>query len=110
MADYSGALKKFRETGYTKTGGEAPDKDEDTSVRTIKLTDEEAKELAGAEPGMEMTCEVTGKLEDNVLRVMTVKKSGGGGPDVESDAAEMMSKFRDSQAPVTQPQTMPSPS
>lgn len=119
MADYSGALKKFRDEGYPKdkgtdlTGDNAASGAEPDSVRTLKLTDDEAKELqsyAGA-PGEEQTCQITGKLEGNTLRVMSVTGSGMmGEPNVNADAEEMMNQFRGSQAPMVQSQTVPSPS
>lgn len=122
MADYSGALKKFRDSGYPKdketdlTGDNAASGAGDAAdtVRNLKLTDDEAKELQSYQsaPGEEQTCQVTGKLEGNTLRVMSVSGSGemGGGQDVNADAEEMMNQFRGAQAPMVQQQTVPSPS
>jgi hypothetical protein len=106
MADYSGALKKFRDGGYPESKDEKPD-DQEQGVRVIKLTDDEAKELQSYKEGdgMEQTCEVTGKLEGNTLRVMSVRRSGGMEPNMDADAAEAMGK-----PPMMQSQTLPSPS
>lgn len=121
MADYSGALKKFRDGGYPKDKGTGPDLTGDNaaagaapeSVRTLKLTDDEAKELQSyqAAPGEEQTCQITGKLEGNTFRVMSVSGSGEmGEPNVNADAEEMMNQFRGGQVPMVQSQTLPSPS
>ena len=115
MPDYSGALKKFRDSGYPKNGDDEGGDDqpsESSGVRTIKLTDDEVKELSSYQkgPGEEQVCEVSGKLEGNVLRVLSVRSPGGEGPDVNADAEEMMSQFRNGQPPMTQSQTLPSPS
>lgn len=114
MADYSGALKKFREDGYPKDKGD--EKPESSGVRTLKLTDEEAKSLEPYQekfgPGQEMVIEATGKLEGTTFRVMSIQyaegKGGEGQMDMNADAEEMMSKFR--QGPMMQSQTVPSPS
>lgn len=113
MADYSGALKKFREDGYPKDKGEgAP---ESSGVRTLKLTDDESKELAPYQekfgPGEEMVIEATGKLEGNTFRVVSVRYAQGGedgSMDANADAEEVMAKFRP--GPMMQSQTIPSPS
>lgn len=99
MPDYSGTLKKFRESGYPKESDKPSEPQEQSGVRSIKLSDEEAKELASysQDPGQEAQCLVTGKIEGNTLRVMSVKSAGGGGPDVHADAEEMMSQFRQGQ-------------
>lgn len=112
MADYSGALKKFRDSGYSKdTSDDAASGSEPDSVRNLKLTDDEAKELQSYQkvPGEEQTCQVTGKLEGNTLRVMSVTGAGMMGPDMDADAEEAMSKYN-SPGPMVQSQTVPSPS
>jgi hypothetical protein len=115
MPDYSGALKKFRDSGYSKTGPEEPEegKEESSGVRTLKLTDEESKELTPYQekfgPGQEIVIEATGKLEGNVFRVMSVKYAEGGAPEGNADAEELMSKYRD-EVPTMRMQTSPSPS
>lgn len=112
MADYSGALKKFRDSGYPKDT-QGPDAQAQTpGVRTIKLTDEEVKELSAyaTGPGEEQVCEVSGTLDGNTLRVISVGSpdSGADPMDANADAEQVMSKFR--QGPITQSQTIPSPS
>lgn len=112
MPDYSGALKKFRDSGYPKDDGDDDEKPESLGVRTIKLTDEEAKELSQyGQPGEEVECTVMGKVEGNTLRVMSVRSpsaEGDGNPDVNADAEAVMSRFRP--GPMMQSQTIPSPS
>lgn len=115
MADYSGALKKFRDSGYPNdaSGASGPDaQSASTGVRTIKLTDEEVKELSAYStgPGEEQVCEVSGKLDGNVLRVISVGSpdSGADPMDVNADAEKVMSGFRP--GPMMQSQTIPSPS
>jgi hypothetical protein len=87
MPDYSGTLKKFRDSGYPK---DKSDSDKETSVRVIKLTDDEAKELESYSQGAgsEQVCEVSGKLEGNTFRVMSV--SGSGDPDMNVGPQEAM--------------------
>lgn len=114
MADYSGTLKKFRESGYPKDAGQADENPSDpasSGIRTIKLTDDEAKELGqSGQPGDEVECTVSGKIEGNTLRVMSVSSPGADdqNPDANADAEAVMSKFR--QGPMVQSQTIPSPS
>lgn len=110
MADYSGALKKFRDEGYPKVKGDEPPQTAGPEpVRTIKLTDDEVKALAGdgLEPGAELTCQITGKLEGSTFRVMSVESTGIEGPNMDADAAEAMGKMP---PPMVQSQTVPSPS
>jgi len=115
MADYSGALKKFRDSEPVPEGGPSPDEAAagaaPDSVRTLKLTDDEVKDLESyaGQPGSEQTCTVTGKLEGNTLRVMSVSGAGQMGPDMNADAEEAMSKYN-SPGPMMQSQTVPSPS
>lgn len=116
MADYSGALKKFRDSGYPDkapalSGDNAAKGAAPESVRTIKLTDEEAQELQSyqAAPGEEQTCQVTGKLEGTTLRVTSVTGSGPMEPNMNADAEEAMSQYN-SPGPMVQSQTVPSPS
>lgn len=115
MADYSGALKKFRDDGYPKAKGDGsgssdapPETAGPEPVRTIKLMDDEVKALSegGVDPGSEVTCQITGKLEGNTLRVMSVESTGIQGPDmgVNPDEAGL------GQPPMMQSQTVPSPS
>lgn len=111
MADYSGTLKKFRDEGYPKAKGETdtpPETAGTDSVRTIKLTDDEMKDLSqyNQDPGSEVTCQVTGKLEGNTLRVMSVTNTGIEGPDMDVDPEEAGL----GQPPMMQSQTVPSPS
>lgn len=96
---FAESLKKFRDAGYS--GRSEPDdgddeKEESSGVRTIKLTDDEAKELASyGKPGEEAVCEVSGKIEGNTLRVMSVRASGGGRPmDENADAEALMAQMR----------------
>lgn len=115
MPGFSGALKKFRDEGYPKERSSGPDeKSETPGVRVLKLTDDEAKELASYSEGdgIEQTCEVTGKLEGNTLRVMSVRSPGADaeGPDLDADAEEAMMKSGMGAPPIVQSQTLPSPS
>lgn len=115
MPDYSEALKKFRESGYPKDKGDGGE-ESSSGVRTIKLTDDEKKSLEPYQQkfglGEEMVLEVTGRLEDHGFRISSVKYAEGGesegSMDVNADAEEMMSKYR--QGPMMQTQTIPSPS
>lgn len=113
MADYSGALKKFRDSGYPKEPDKPEEDEKSSGVRTIKLSDEEAKELTPYQekfgPGEEMVIEATGKLEGDVFRVMSVKyaEGKGGGMNMNADAESVMNQMR---PPMMQNQTIPSPS
>lgn len=113
MPGYSGALKKFRENGYSKDESPKEDDAKESSGRTIKLTDDERQELSPyAEKfgGDEIVIEVTGRLEDHGFRISSLKYAQGGkeeGPS-DADAAELMAKMRG--GPVMQSQTIPSPS
>jgi hypothetical protein len=98
----SGVLKGFRDKGY---GAENVEPDDGDS-RVIKLTDDEVKALAQYGDGKEATCQVTGRVNGNELTVTSVSAGGGGENDEMAEA--VMSKM--GQAPVMQPQTMPSPS
>ncbi len=91
MADYSGALKKFRESGYPEDDSEDDEKSESSGVRTFKLTEEEAKELQPYQekfgPGEEMVVEATGKLEGTTFRISSVKYAQG---EEKEDASQVM--------------------
>lgn len=84
-------LKKFRKEDSGDTGGEKPSlgKPEESGEkmsRELKLTGDEMKAFADAQPGQDLACEVHGTLEgDGRFRVMSVSPVGGGesygGPD-----------------------------
>ena len=101
----SDVLKNFRQSGYSKE----KESDEHASPRVIKLTDDEIKEVSqysGGEPGGEVKCEVSGRLEkDGHFHVMSVHTSGGGMDDEKDMAAEVAGR-----PPMMQNQTLPSPS
>jgi len=109
-------LKNFRATDYGKDPGAAPDPGSSDpkapeGPRSIKLTDEEAKDLQNyGEPGTEQQCLVTGRLDDKgEFTVISVQGQGGPGPGDENDmAAQVMGKM--GMPPTVQQQTMPSPS
>lgn len=104
----SDVLKNFRGSDYGagEKGDKPSEKSEGTSSRTIELSPEEAKSLGGAEPGAEVTLQVTGRLEDTHFHIMSVQGQGGES-DTNADAEAVMSKMR---GPMTPMQTMPSPS
>ncbi len=114
MPGYSEALQKFRSGGYPESNEDKDNESEGPGgVRVIKLSEEEAKELQPYQekfgPGEEMVIEATGKLEGTSFRVMSVKYAqGGGAPDENKDAEEMMNKFRATQGPMMPSQTVPS--
>jgi hypothetical protein len=97
-------LKNFRQSGYGEKDSTDEESGEPSSSRILKLTDDEIKTIGETEPGTEVTCEVSGKLEDGSLRVMSVRGSGGG---MEKD---MASKVAGQVPPMMQAQTLPSPS
>jgi hypothetical protein len=103
---YGDALKNVRNKDY---GDDEKEKEEGpSSVRIIKLTDDEMKELQQYQggPGQEQTCEVTGKLEeDGHFHVMSVHLPGGGGM-TDEDAA----KVAGVEPRMVNMQTQPSPS
>jgi hypothetical protein len=106
----SDALNNMRSQDYgaKPDAGETPE--ESSGVRVIQLTEEEQKELQGysGKPGEEITCEVSGKLEqDGHFHVMSVRGTGGGGLDEDAKAVAEGSLGG---APLMQSQTMPSPS
>jgi hypothetical protein len=118
MPDYSGALKKFRDSGYPKPKagdegdqGDAPSADATAapSVRVIKLTDDEAKELQSYQdsPGAEQVCQVTGKLDGTTFRVMSVSALDA---EMEPDMDVSPDEAGLGDAQMVQSQTMPSPS
>src|ERR1700751_5083053 len=106
----SEALDHLRTSDY---GGDSKDKpSEKEGVRVLKLSEPEAKELAGYQekmgPGSEMVIEDTGKLEGDHFHVMSVKYAqGGGGQDTNADAEAVMDKMRG--IPMMAPQVQPSP-
>lgn len=88
---------------------ENPSEPVSSGVRTIKLTDDEAKELSQyGQPGEEVECTVMGKVDGTTLRVMSVGSGNDENPDANADAEAVMSKFRN--GPPVQSQTIPSPS
>jgi hypothetical protein len=115
MVDYSGALKKIRDEGYPKAQGNAPTEQPEAATptaRIIKLTDDEAKELQSYSEGegTEQTCEVTGILDGNKLKVTSVRSPEGMEPDMDDMAEEAMGKSGIGATPMVQNQTLPSPS
>jgi hypothetical protein len=111
--DVSGALKSFRDGGYGGKDASSEPK-EAAGPRTITLTDDEAKELAGYSggEGAEQECLVTGRLSGSELTVTSVKSSGGGQDDMAKEVMDRMGGAGrlGSPAPMMQNQTMPSPS
>ena|SRR5258708_1567597 len=104
------ALKKFRTQGYGSTDAPTDPKESSAGPRVIKLTDEEVKGLAQyGQSGEEVTCEIHGRVNGSELAVTSVSAPGGGGGQVDAnaDAEAVMAKMR---GPMTQMQTMPSPS
>ena len=94
----SDVLKNFRATDYGKDPGavDSPDPENPEGPRSIKLTDEEAKELEGyGEPGTEQQCLVTGRLDDNgEFTVISVHAPGSSAPGDENEmAAQVMGKM-----------------
>ncbi len=89
-------LKKFRGSDYgaNKEALDKPEEETDDApetVRTIKLTDEEAKALqpSGVHPGEEITLEISGKLEeDGRFQVMSVQAAAPDGME-EEDVAKV---------------------
>lgn len=100
----SDVLNKFRNKGYGKDEPSGDDEKSPEGARTIKLTDDEAKEIQGGSQGdgAEQTCQVTGRLNGSEFTVTSVH-SGGGMPDEKNMAAQVAG-----QPPM--PMTMPSPS
>lgn len=99
----SDVLKGLRSSSY----GDTKSKDEDgpSETRSFKLSDEEMKSLGGEEHGSEVTLQVSGRVTDGMFHVTSVQGPGGGEPDVNADAEQVMAKMRPMQM-----QTVPSPS
>lgn len=109
----SDVLKGFRSSGYEKKEDAPQEKEKESSgVRTLKLTDDEAKEIAGYQqgPGQELTCEITGKLEDDGhFHVMSVHLPGGSQGDM-NEMAKSVAGSSLGGTPMMNMQTQPSPS
>jgi hypothetical protein len=98
----SEVLNKFRKGDY----GDDQKKEESSSAsRVINLTEEEQKFLGeNPEAGQEVSCVVTGKLEDGHFHVMSIRPQGG--EITEEDTA----KVAGMDSPMMRMQTQPSPS
>ena len=106
---YADALKKYRDSGKD---GSMPDKkdegmdsdEQNSTTRIIKLSDDEQKAFASANPGEDLACEVHGSLEkDGHFHVMSVQPMGGAGSYDESKMAGQV-------AQLVRPETQISPS
>ena len=101
-------LQKFREKGYPKEekGAGMDSGEENSTSRTIKLSDDEQKSFAQAQPGEDLACEVHGTLEsDGHFHVMSVSPMGGG-----SSYGDQEKEMAGQVAQRVQPNIAPSPS
>jgi hypothetical protein len=102
----SDVLKNMRSSGFPERKEEDDSDDQESTPRTILLSDDEMKSIGEIKPGEEVKIEVSGRLEeDGHFHVMSVE-SGTTMPDQEMKgmAAAVAG------VPVTQDRTMPSPS
>lgn len=99
-------LKNSR-SGYGNKD-ESQDQDEPNSTsRTIKLSDEEQKSFEGSTPGQNLTCTVTGTLEeDGHFHVMTVSPPEGKSSYMDEGEEDMAKKV----AQMVRPSVQLSPS
>ena len=101
-------LKSLRSKGYDSGKPEKPGMDSgkpNETPRTIKLTDDEQKIFAQAQPGEDLACEVHGTYEtDGKLLIMSVSPMGSG--SIGNEENDMAAKV----AMKVQPTMQPSPS
>ena len=98
-------LKGMRSSGYPPADEKEEEGSDNSSPRTIMLSDDEVKAVGAAQPGKEMKIQVSGRLEeDGHFHVMSVERATTM-PDQEMKgmAAEVAG------VPMTQDRTMPSP-
>lgn len=107
-------LKNYREKGYSGQMSDRPEEDkkngmdsreENSTSRIIKLTDDEQKKFAQANPGDNLACEVHGTIEkDGHFHVMSVDPMNGA--DSYGGEGEMAGQV----AQKVMPNIVPSPS
>jgi hypothetical protein len=82
MAFASDRLREYRKSKMDaeKDGLSSKESESKPSDRSVMLSEEEKKSLEGSyRPGMEVSCEVTGRLDaDGTLDIISIRPSGTG--------------------------------